>query len=578
MLLQRLAEYGAREDSGVPPRYKATAVKYIVYLAEDGAYLNTVELSDGGITGRKNRGKEMIVPNISRTSGVKANLLVDNAEYALGIPRDAAKTADAARRHQSFVEQVRRCATATDTAEVRAVLAFLDSLDRERLDLPDEFDPSANLTFTVTRRGAGDVLLVSLEPVRRYWAAQKDEGAGGEDFECLVCGTRGAVERTLEFKVRGIPYGQPMGTALISANKEAFTSYGLKQSENSPICGRCGEAFSKALNKLIAEPQTHYRAGPVQHVFWTREPVGIDWGGFFREPDSPQVRALLDSWRTARRGATELDATPFYSTALSASGGRAAVRDWLDTTVGEAQRRLVRYFALQELVDWNGQPGPPLPVARLANATLRIPRGATDEPSPNVPRVLLRLALAGGHLPQNLLHEAVRRNRAEQRVLRDRAVLIKMTLHSWRDEEEGEGWMVQLDTRNTDEGYLCGRLLAVLESIQYAALGEVNANIVDRFYGTASSAPLTVFPRLLKGARPHLAKLRRERRATCLALEARLEVVVGPLKPDENFPTLLTLEQQGMFALGFYHQRAEDSRARLARRAGRDGGADQDDQ
>jgi CRISPR-associated protein Csd1 len=369
--------------------------------------------------------------------------------------------------------------------------------------------------------------------------------------------------------VKGIPFGQATGTALISANKDAFVSYGLKQSENSPICARCAESFGASLNKLIADPDTHYRVGAAQNVFWTREETGISWGGLLSDPTPDRMAALLKAPWSGRAGAASQDVTPFYATALAASGGRAAVRDWIETTADRAAANMLRYFRLQALVDWDGNPGPWRSVAQLTNATLRIPKGANDEASPNVPRSLVRAAFSGGPLPENLLWEAVRRNRAEQRVLRDRAVLIKMVLASRRGDEEGAAWMVQLDESYEAPAYLCGRLLAVIDAIQYAALGSVGASAVDRFYGTASSAPITVFPRLLNGAQPHLGKLRRDRRGQYLMLDRQLQGVMEKMR--SNFPTVLTLEDQGLFALGFYHQRAADARARQERREAREG-------
>jgi len=568
MLLQRLREYGARTPADIPPRYRRTAVKYMVYLGPHGDPQGVVEQSDGGMSGKKNRGRALLVPNISRTAASRANLLVDNAEYALGIPRDPTKAEKAPERHRLFVEQVRDCAVRTEEPAVQAVLAFLERGVTSELRLPEEFDPSANLSFTVVIDGE-DVRPVDLAAVRRFWAAQKDElggpsgGGATGGFECLVCGVAGSVERTLELKVRGIPNGQPTGTALISANKDAFLSYGLKQSENSPICGACAEGFSNALNGLIADEETSYRVGAVRSVFWTREPVaGFSWGRLVKEANAQQVRALLESpWRGSA-GATGLDPTPFYAVALTASGGRAVVRDWLESTVGRAMRNLARYFVLQELTAWNGEAGPPLPLQRIAGATVRFRSG--DNPPAEVPRALLRLAMTGGKLPHTLLYEAVRRNRAEQTVRRERAVLIKMVLQSWRD-QEGEAWMVDLDRENEarmnpDEwsAYLCGRLLAVIEATQRAALGKVNATVVDRFYGTASSAPMSVFSTLLRGTRAHLSKLRRDRPRTHTALEGRLMEVLERLP---SFPTVLPLAGQGLFALGYWHQRADDRRA-----------------
>lgn len=572
MLLQRLAEYGGREQSNRPAGYEPMRVKYMVYLDETGGLLEILEQSDGQDRGKKNRGKEMVMPHVMKTRNIKANLLAENAEYALGIlrPRKESRNPktpaeEAAERHSAFVEQVRDCAEQTEEPTVRSVLRFVESVDPSVLPLPADFDPNSNLAFTVVTRG-GDIQPTELGIVQEYWGAQKKANESvTADFECLVCGARGPVVQRMQLKVKGIP-GLSTGLALISANEPPFFSYGLENSQNSPVCDDCATAFGRSLNKLIAEPATHYRVGPVQYVFWTKEFVPISWGDYFANPDPAQVRALLESVYSGRGGGVDFDAMPFYATALSASGGRAVVRDWLETTVGSAKAHLARYFRLQDLVDWNGEPGAPSSVSRLTNATLRIPKGANDEASPNVPRALLRVAIGGGRLPESLLYEAVKRNRAEQRVLRDRAVLIKMTLASRRGDEEGREWMVELDENTDEPAYLCGRLLAVLDAIQYAALGSVNATAVDRFYGTASSAPITVFPRLISGATPHLGKLRRERRRTYLALDGQVQAVLDRLR--RNFPTVLTLEDQGLFALGFYHQKAADSRARLQRRGG----------
>jgi CRISPR-associated protein Csd1 len=121
--------------------------------------------------------------------------------------------------------------------------------------------------------------------------------------------------------------------------------------------------------------------------------------------------------------------------------------------------------------------------------------------------------------------------------------------------------MSDLDPNQTNPAYLCGRLLAVLESLQRAALPGLNTTLTDRFFGTASSAPASVFARLVRGAQAHLGKLRKTRRGTYEALQRRLEEVLVSLPA---FPKTLTLENQGIFALGYYHQRAADRAAAIA--------------
>lgn len=148
-----------------------------------------------------------------------------------------------------------------------------------------------------------------------------------------------------------------------------------------------------------------------------------------------------------------------------------------------------------------------------------------------------------------------------------------MVLLSEREQDDGKGnvanqELAQLDPQNREPAYLCGRLLAVLEATQRAALGDVNATIVDRYFGTASSAPAAVFGRLIRGAQPHLSKLRRDRPGTHAALQQRLEEAQAGLT---SFPPTLTLMQQGLFALGYYHQRAADRAGMVAARARRAG-------
>jgi CRISPR-associated protein Csd1 len=185
---------------------------------------------------------------------------------------------------------------------------------------------------------------------------------------------------------------------------------------------------------------------------------------------------------------------------------------------------------------------------------------------PPVPRALLRAALTGAPLPFDLLYEAVRRNRAEQTVTQPRAALIKLVLRSVTGATK-EDAMVRLNPDNPNPAYLCGRLLAVLEQAQRLAIPGIGATIVSRFFGTASSAPLSVFPRLLRGVQPHLAKLERDRRGAYVALQRRLEEIMGGIG---SFPPTLTLEEQGLFSLGYYHQRAHDRAQAKEARAARD--------
>jgi CRISPR-associated protein Csd1 len=524
-------------------------VRYEFRLDRDGNPLGIVTLT--GSKAKNDRGPVWLVPSIVRTVAVNPILLVDTAEYALGWGRPD----KAARYHAAFVTLVNACAAATDDADVHAIATYLARPETERLPMPDDFDPTQTVAFSVEGRFPAEVATV-----RAFWSARTDRSArGGEGdvAQCLVCGVVGAVVDRLPQPIKGIPGGQPSGVALTSANTNAFESYGLTANYVAPMCRECADLVCKALNTLVADEQSRLYLRPLVYVYWTRGTTEFNPFTMLSQAAPEDVRALVDAVRTARPGALALDSTAFHCLALTGNGGRLVVRDWLDTTVGNAHANLTRYFQLQRLAPPDGR------AERFVGlyALSRAPELADTEPPAETARALLRVALHGGPLPAALLSRTLRRLRAAQGLTFPQAVLIKMTLASWRGEGE-EDWMIALDESNTQPAYLCGRLLAVLDAIQRAALGERNATIVDRFFGAASTAPISVFGRLVRGAQPHLGKLRRDRPNVAFALETRMQNIVSQLG---TFPRTLTLRDQGLFVLGYYHQRAADTRARIER-------------
>ena len=203
------------------------------------------------------------------------------------------------------------------------------------------------------------------------------------EMTCLVTGEFGPVEQRLPVKVKGLTRigGQAAGTSLISANAEPFESYGLKNSLTSPISRDAGERFGKALNHLLADEKSSLFIGPSVYVFWTREQTGFDFASFLSRPESEDVRLLLGS-PVSGRERSGVDSADFYALALSASGGRAVVQDWLETTVPDAQENLKRWFRAQRVVDTRGESGHPLGLFPLAAGAYR---DASKEMTPQVP-------------------------------------------------------------------------------------------------------------------------------------------------------------------------------------------------
>lgn len=558
MILQQLAR-----DAEIivgklpPPLHDRKPVPWIIDLSPEGVYLGIVRTTDGS-GGKKDKGKEILVPILpaKRTASVKPTLLADTPVYSLGIPFQD-RPAD--KKHAKYRALLEECAEATGSPEIKAILAFLDQWHCEPPSV-ERLDPAMELSDLITFRVAGH-LVVQSPDVQEFWAARCLGGAAPDEAsktQCLVCGKRKPIAERLPVPLKGVPGGQSSGVPLVSINSNAFESLGLPNGKSAGVCKECGERFGKAANALLSRDDSRLYLRGVVYLFWTNQGAGFSFLTLLQKPDPAVVRELL---LAPHRGPDALaaDMTPFYATALTGNGGRAVVRDWLHSTLGDAKASLLRWFDRLSQVDSYGQPGKPLGIFALAASLYH---NDAKEMAPQVPLILMRAALRGAPLPSWLLAQAVNRCRAEQDVTYPRAALIRAVLVGLEPGKEKQ--MSSLEPNETRPAYLCGRLLAVLEQIQNAANPGINTTLVDRFYGAASTAPASVFGNLLSDAQAHLSKLRRTRASAYQALQKSLEAVLQPLP---EFPHTLTLQEQALFSLGYYHQRAEDRAAARERKA-----------
>jgi CRISPR-associated protein Csd1 len=550
MLLQRLVAdadliLAERPETSVK-MYNVKPVKWIIDLTADGGLRACIPQTGEGR--RADRGRETLVPvGSTRTSGIRAVLLADNANYVLGIPRGDDKVAA---RHRAFLELHRAAAHALPDSGIGAVLRFLESLDSGAITLGQPVAAGELVTFRV----AGE--LVSDSPVVRAWWASNWDSDGtkssetessGATGQCVVCGRSDApIDGSLPVNLKGIPKGQSSGTALVSINEEAFESLNLERGTTSRVCRDCGETAMKCLNTLLAQDSRSVAVGPLVYVYWASGSTKFNPFDYLREPDPDEVGQLLRSTQDGRE--RTIDTSEYHIVCLSASAGRAVIRDWIDVTGPQLRESLRRWFELQREVDPYGTDGEPRGVWRMAAAAFRDARKEMDA---SIPRALVRTALEGERMPSGLLARVVGRCRLEQNVTYERAMLIKALFasqHGWK-----AGKMTALEPQTADSAYQSGRVMAVLEDIQHAALGKVGATVIDKYYGAASAAPASVLGRLVGDAQNHLAKLRRDRPGLHALLQKRLEDVLAGI---DSFPRTLTLERQGMFALGYYHERA----------------------
>jgi CRISPR-associated protein Csd1 len=555
MLLQKLKEYAEQRLDIRPRLYNEVPVRYFIELDAEGRLRNPspVDTADASDKATR-RGLRRLAPNVTRSMAITPFLLADHAEYTFGLAREKSDPSRTARCHEDYMTLLRKCAVTTEEPAVMAVLRFLERDPVAELLLPADFDRGEAITFRVEVNGEL-VLPTDLPSVQAFWAGEADRaGAGAVEMQCVVCGQQRAVLDRLQQKVKGVLGGQTSGTSIIAANAPAFESYGLEASLIAPTCADCAERFSQGVNALIAGPRSHLYIGDATFIFWTREAATDDDFYTLLDNPTPDTVGRLLSSAASGRPVTGVEPDRFYAASLTASGGRTVVRDWIDTTVNEANGNLARWFERQRIVDWDNGDTKPLSIKGLCGAVL--PAGRTGFPDYDrlprpVPRTMLRGALAGSPLPFDLLFRAVPRIRAEREVRHRHAALIKLVLLSQSTSQEEAP--VSLNPDHPDTAYQCGRLLAVLERAQRLAMPNVKNTIVDRFFGTASSAPATVFGRLVRGAQPHLSVLETSNPGAHVNIQKELEEVSSHISA---FPSTLTLRQQGLFALGYYHQRA----------------------
>lgn len=557
-MLQALNDLAKREHLVGDSNYEKRRVDFFIRLDDAGHALALVPTADAA-----GRAGEFRVPSVpKRTVAVAPGVLFDNAKYVLGIGDEGDKPERLILCQQAFAAQLAELAAGTDDVGVAAVRGFLEHLD---IELPRllAWRPRAEWTggewLAFVRDADGTTAVHDRPAVREALSRQRAEGGEqGTPTRCLVTGEVEVPARLHgALKLGGLDHAQTSGVSLVSFNAAAFTSHGLEQGANAPVSRAAAIGYVTALNWLLeGTPSRRHRYGvslgsEAVTVFWSREACETaDLFASLLDP-SPEEAIRVAESISAGLAPSDLDVTPFYAVTLSANASRVVVRDWLETTVGDVKAHVRLWFNDLQL----GAAATPLPIWRLLKS-VESPGG--NGLSPALGARLFAAAFRGRPIPREVLAAALRRLRLppdkkdERNALHARCALVKATL--LRLSRSGQTTLkevsVALDESNVDVPYLLGRLFAVLERLQTAALGaDVNTTIRDRWFGAASSTPSLVFPRLLALSVHHA------RKATSGGwLEGSKGRIIAAL-PAAQLPRKLSLEEQGLFAIGYYHQR-----------------------
>jgi CRISPR-associated protein Csd1 len=571
MFIQALAQYADENlhDALNDVAWEEKPVRYLIELSSDGRSLGVVERMTPVVRGKKTISlpQSLTVPRspVNRNSGHHPLLAADDISYVLGVGAwTAVKDEDKhAKHHEAFASILREAAEATRDQALQACQRF--NSDPDQVELARAALKEAKPGSLVALSVSGPV--VSRPAVRNWWSEHYGvafkERVGSGAGECLISGKFGPIAPTHE-KIKGTGNlgGQPAGVSLMSFDKDAFQSYGWDQNENSPVSPDRAMAYVLALNDLLRSDKGHRRdlAG-VGFIFWLKNPVEFD---VFLALERPSEKQVADMLALDPGVDPDLDPNEFYLAGVSGNGGRLRVRYWVTDTLERIKNNLNAWFEGLRVAKLYGEPVEPVRFWQLLQAIDR-----EGEPPANCLIALVRRAIEGPAQPLGypMLATALGRLRKAKATewTPARLGLIRMCVNDVIDaQQKGERRMTEsLDTEQLNPAYLCGRLLAEYEGLQFQAsnaAGEskVNLSVADRYYSLASTYPAIAFPKIVDLGQKHLRKLRRDRPGAANAIGQRIEELCGVLGQEAHhrFPAMLSLEDQGRFALGYQHQRA----------------------
>ncbi|MDQ7048736.1 MAG: type I-C CRISPR-associated protein Cas8c/Csd1 [Enterobacterales bacterium] len=303
--------------------------------------------------------------------------------------------------------------------------------------------------------------------------------------------------------------------------------------------------------------QTKFRIGETSYVCWSEKqssPLeGIFASIFSDSSDNPDsgAHAVKDLFSWVHNGAyrNEDGNDLFYVLALAPNSARIVIRYWNVGTIAKFSEHISRWFQDLEIIgiDHYGYP----PLKKLLRATAV--QYKDDNVLPNLPADIIRCILAGAPLPDTFIQAIIRRIKAEQgNVSFHRACSIKAYLNRKYRITNKRELTVPLNEKETRIGYSLGRLFAVLEKLQEDAQPGINATIRDRYYSSASCTPKAVFGTLMRLSTHHIKKL--ENPGWKINAEKRISSVMDLIT---DFPSNMNMENQGLFAIGYYHQKQD---------------------
>lgn len=605
MILQALSRYYdiLANDPDAPIArfgYSTIGISYALNIDFDGELLDIFPQFRQEMRGKKSVDvpRSMVVPEqAKRTVGIVSNFLWDNATYVLGISnQDDTKPAYSRDRHAAFVELHKRLLTNVDSDGAVALLRFLDRLDpataREHPVIAPHLEgllSGGNLVFTFEGRS------LHLDPtIKRVWEESRAEGEA-EQMQCLVTGEYTRIAR-LHPNLKRVRNAQPAGATLVGFNATAYESYNRKQGLNSPVGEPATFAYTTVLNYLLsdANPNKKFAMGDATVVYWAEsENRGYEQAiSSLIEPPMVEVEEVDNQARLKAEGALKgvaekvkrvqaldigdlleslKDDDPrFYVLGLAPNAARISVRFFVAEPFNEVVDNIMQHYRDLEIVkEFDNQPSY-ITIGHILSETVS-KKSRDKDASPLMAGAVLRAILTNQPYPAALYYAVINRTRIDvddskagiRKINYVRTAIIKAYLtRKYRysaTKPYQEALNMALNEQCDIPAYLLGRLFAVLEKLQQEAIPGINATIKDRYFTSACASPRSVFPTLVHLSTHHVSKTADEYGKY---RDSQIRDIINMLKAPDHvlakngppYPSRLSIDEQGLFVVGYYHQ------------------------
>jgi len=570
-MLNELIEYARKNNIPSVPGFKSKSAKWLIILNECGKFIDIVSDDTTYPMCPNLEQFEMIAGGIT-----KSHFLLDT--LAVVVLYDA-KDKDLL-KHKYFIDLLEKASKYEPALGLCA--AFLYDLDVLDIVAKKAKALHAKATDTVTFR-VGNKNVMDMTGWRDWWIDFRDSFKEQEptpNMRCLISGEM-VEPLTKHFKISGLNVvgGQSSGTALISFDKDAFTSFNLSQSLNASCSEQAAVTYRNALDALIEKAPKPI--GDSLFLHWYKEPIREEEDPFglleFENSDINKASAahmakeLFESVYTGKR--PEFTGNYYYILQVSGAGGRIMVRDWLTGSFYNLVKNIRQWFEDLEIIAPGGRglsPDFKFAAASLRMISYRPKEKISDsfervkkELTPIMPRIwrsiiedkplpLAAIAKSLGYISSKLMNSE---SDTDDNLDRIACALLKAFIIR---QEKSRGGIVnmkpELNKEHPSAAYQSGRAMAVLAAIQQQALDSVKAGVIQRYYTSASTMPKLVIGRLIQLTQHHLDKIGKENKGLAIWYENQLSEIMSRI--GSHMPSNLTLEEQTLFALGYYQQKA----------------------